>query len=699
MDEVQIFDGLEFEPSLNIDDAKLESFVNRILEAPIDTRKALQNYVPNADEYQKSVIFASENKIKVVAPAGSGKTQTVINRVLEKIGKGANPERLLVLTFDNSAVGAVRTKLESQLKKQRVKLDSEPVIRTLNAYGYQVLREYVVEEYKPIIEDYRRRRLLKDVKEELKNKSLERFNALPKKIRDNYYTEYFSLLKNELFDPRDFDSQRFTEYVLGGVQSEPFFENPQNKQSVTFVIQSLIWLFKALDLAMRQHKLMDFDDQKLRAYKAIINNQELRNILQNKYTEIIVDEFQDINKLDFEFLRILSEKTKLIVVGDDDQAIYGFRGCTPDYIIDLDRHLNHRVASYELSINYRCPPNIIAHADRLIKNNTRRIPKNPIAGPENKNNADIKVVSSISPSVEAKIIRSYIQKVKREKEKKGEFGFQNFVVLYRTNAQSLPIQIEFILKGIPYYVREEDNILKNQVLEKIISVLQLKLDISRGIKPSAKDCTRTIQSYYRYISASEEEALYTKFNSHHDFLHLITSGPFLEILPKARGNSLSDTIIELLETKTLMDTLDLLSTKFNGLYGLLGGLEDVLDEKVPLGEIFDIAASFKGNIEDFLKTIGQALDWAKNNNAGKDLDNGVGLRTYFRAKGLQWDTVILTTCNEGMIPHRRAPLEDERRLFYVALTRASSNLFISYVKNVCNNSVRPSRFLGEAGFL
>jgi superfamily I DNA/RNA helicase len=153
---------------------------------------------------------------------------------------------------------------------------------------------------------------------------------------------------------------------------------------------------------------------------------------------------------------------------------------------------------------------------------------------------------------------------------------------------------------------------------------------------------------------------------------------------------------QVIESRNLLETFGTLSNEFRGLRSMIGSLEDMHQGQVGLGEIFDVAAEFKGNIREFLRTMTLALDRAKKTKAGQD-DNGVALRTFFRAKGLQWHTVILITSNEGVIPYQNAPLEDERRLFYVGMTRASSNLLISYVNNVCNNMVRPSQFIVQAG--
>ena len=157
-------------------------------------------------------------------------------------------------------------------------------------------------------------------------------------------------------------------------------------------------------------------------------------------------------------------------------------------------------------------------------------------------------------------------------------------------------------------------------------------------------------------------------------------------------------LLEVLAAGSLLEALDVLKG-FRGLRGMVGSLEDVIEEKLPLGEVYELAASFAGRVRDFVAVIDTALAQARRSDAGADRAHGVALLTYFRAKGLQWHTVILTSCNQGLIPHRRAVLEEERRLFYVAMTRASSNLYVSYLTRACNTQVGPSQFLREAELL
>lgn len=687
-----LFSDLEFSDNFELRKEVEVEILRKINETPADTREALETFTPSADGYQQKVLLAPESTIRLVAPAGSGKTQTIVNRVLMQIRNGLHPRKFLLLTFDNSAASSLSSKFREQVEKLSIRID-DVNISTLNAFGYRLLKDRIPHESKPVVTDARKRALLKEIKEALETKSPERHCLLPTNIKNRVYLDLFSRLKNSLFDPRNLPFQQVADFIQGTQNIYATFlphlsESGQRKQA----IQALMWLFQAYDKALQRENVLDFDDQKLRAYCSLMTNPQLLATLQSQYSEVIVDEFQDINCLDFAFIKAVVGHAKLVVTGDDDQAIYGFRGCTPDYIIDLEKHLERSVASYELQINYRCPADIVEHADRLIRYNNRRIPKNPIAS--SRVRSTIKVVGARTATIEARSIIAFIRKVRRGN---AELRYSDFAVLYRTNAQSLPIQLEFILNDLPFHVRPEDNILHNDQLQKLLGVLRLKLACQKNDPPAIKDQTLAIQAYFRYVSPQQVDRLNRLFRSKPDFLDAISSPDFFRVLPKAKESRLPAAIREAVDASNLIRTFDVLAKKFHGLQGMIGSLEDVVDEKVPLGELYDVAASFKGSVGEFVDTMERALTRARESNAGQDSKGGVALLTYFKSKGLQWHTVVLTTCNEGIIPHRKAPLEDERRLFYVAMTRASSNLFISYLKAICSNSVSPSRFIKEAG--
>lgn len=689
-----IFSDLAFSEDFVLREEALTELEERLSRASVSVQAPLLGFVPEADDYQKKVIEAEEKTIRMVASAGSGKTQTVLNRVLRLVQRGVKPEQILILTFDNSAADSLKAKLQEQVRKLGVRLDGLR-IQTLNAFGFNFLRERAPHEFKEVVKPWRQTKLVKECLEALRSYSLDHFGTLPQHVEPRFYVEFFSLLKDQLLDPRRPDVQVFTDFMLKSPQAAEFFQKNTDTDRKKKVIQSLLWLFGAYERTLKRDNVMDFDDQKLRAFTVLSDSAALREPLQHSFAEIIVDEFQDINRLDFALIKLLAERCTLVVTGDDDQAIYGFRGCTPDFIIDLEKHLERSVTSYELQKNYRNPPNLIEHANRLIAHNKYRIPKQPV--PDRGDSCEIKVVAARSAGLEAKAVCGFIEKIKRANP---ALGFNDFAVLYRTNAQSLPFQIEFILKDIPYFVRPQDNILENEMLQKLLGVLRLKLRIQEKQQPEGRDAALTVKAFFKYVDAAAGRQIEELFSLRGaDFFELLISDRFRQILPKAARSQILPAVREAVTARNLMDTLDVLGKKFNGLRGMVGSLEDVLEERLPLGEIYEVAANFRGNTKNFVHTIDAAIDRARQTDAGKAKESGVSLLTYFKSKGLQWHTVILSTCNDGLIPHSKAPVEDERRLFYVAMTRASYNLLISYVKKSCNNTVVPSRFIAEAGLM
>jgi DNA helicase-2/ATP-dependent DNA helicase PcrA len=665
----------------------------RLTTADIDARPALRSFEPSADEDQLSLIHHEGEIIRLVAPAGSGKTQTIINRVLHLGKKGTKPERILCLTFDNSAAKALRDKIAEQLANHQSVAHNQFQISTLNAFGYRLLREYFPEEAKPIIEHNRIWRLVKEAREELASTAQGRIrhDALPSGLKNRFYSEFFGFLKNSLFDPRNTSPQAFADFMLAEKTAEVFFQPNSSNDHKKLVIQAVLWLHKAYDERLQRAGRIDFDDQKLRSLCCLQASAGTLGMVQRRYDEILVDEFQDINRLDFALINLIAAKCRLVVTGDDDQAIYGFRGCSPSYIIDLAKHLGRDIHSVELRRNYRCPRNVVDHASRLIRNNTWRLEKRPIA--VRADDASIKVVESTTATAEAKMIATAIERVKK---RNAGLRYSDFSVLYRTNAQSLPIQLQFILRNIPYYVREQDNILYNDELEKLLGVLRVKLAVQRGAPANPHDAVLTLKAYFQWFDDRLSSRIEECFSRSTGFFETLRSSPFLRILPKARDSHLVEVMLDVVAAPSLFKTLDILAKSFKGLRGMIGSLEDVVDGGVPLGEVYELAASFRGRVDAFVDTVDGALRQAKEANAGHE-EGGVALATYFKAKGLQWHTVILTSCNQGLIPHKRAPLEEERKLFYVALTRASSNLIVSYLKSSCKTKVSPSCFLAEAG--
>jgi DNA helicase-2/ATP-dependent DNA helicase PcrA len=459
-----------------------------------------------------------------------------------------------------------------------------------------------------------------------------------------------------------------------------------DRTQLILLLTALSSLYRTYEAEKERSGYIDFDDQKLLAYELLFNKPEVRQALQRSLDAIIVDEFQDLNELDFQLILLIAERARLVVVGDDDQAIYGFRGTSPKYIIDFQQ-LSHRyVRPLALSRNYRCPRNIVVHAGHLIQNNQYRIKKTPIA--VRSDNCDIKVHNALTPSAEAKAIGKYIEKARDQGHALSEIA-----VLYRMNAQSLPLQLELLTRGIPYFCRKEDNIIEQDRLPRVISMLRYVAAARSGASPTLEQFLDTVRGYFRYMTPGEAQALSDAASSHGPpYEPCLRTGRLLGM--KFGKSNVSASIAELVAASTPLEAITVIARAFPGTSGLVGRLEEAVAGDVPLGELSDVAVRFR-KIDSFADYLEDAVKAAQTVSRLNPEGDSVRLLTYFRSKGTQFDTVILPSINTGIIPHARAPIEDERRLFYVAVTRTKKNLWLSYVKRACNKKVGPSQFLQE----
>ena len=496
------------------------------------------------DPFQLRVVESRARTIRVVAPAGSGKTRTIVARVRARIGEGVPAERILLLTFDRAAAGSLRGSLDRD--------PGGPRVSTLNAFGNALLRERVPEEHAPVLSRRKRGEILDGV--------LGGSVAEPLRGADAptaAWLALFARMKNEGFLPADRPGPALAEFLDGDDLGSTFLPREPERRKVDMVV-AVARVYRGYDRALREAGGMDFDDQKLRAWIALERRSRLRAEVQGEWSEVVVDEFQDVNRLDFELVRLLAARATLVVAGDDDQAIYAFRGCSHEFLVGLQSRLGRAVESHPLRTNYRSPPNLLAAADRLIRKNRRRIPKRPIA--HRRDPATLTVSATPDPDREAEAVAESIARSGRP--------YTDFAILYRLHVQSLPFQLALLARAIPFTVRREDDLTSEDGLERM-----------------------------RAMGADSE----------------------------------------------------LLSR----------------------------------------------LSAARESRQDADAEAGVSLRTVFRSKGLQWPVVHVVGCNEDVMPHRRSGVEEERRLFYVAMTRASQELHLWWIDSI--RTTRASRFLRESG--
>jgi len=677
--------------------AVLEPLLRRFAPSSSPPRR---QFTLEVDADQRAFVESDRPLIRLLAPAGSGKTQSIANRVMYGVNSGTPLESYLLLTFDNAAALSLRSRLTAGFQDSDRTV--QPRVHTLNSFGnsllFGLLRDSVgglsLGENPAKTQDVAMRRVLKDIQ----YKHAELADLLPRNLKRRVYLDLVSYLKNNLIDARRLGEVEARKNLLtllaGGRLLDPWlapFKGSADLRTATIrVINALMSVYVQYDAVLKGDGHIDFDDQKLLPYHLLRESPKLQAAATARFSEVIVDEFQDINRLDFELIRLLAKGKKLTVVGDDDQAIYGFRGCSPAYIIDFERLCGAPVHTCVLSTNYRCPKNVVETSTALIRQNTYRVEKHPVA--HSTTDADIDVWHGANSASEAKIISRQIRQIVDTSN--ATIGLGDVAVLFRMNSQSLPLQLSLIVEGIPYHCRKEDNIILSDTMQRILDLVGLHLRLREAQdfvdRPSARllcDC------YFRFSPDDLSRQLVAAASTGRGFVEganrLAGTGKFTAAFTRA--------IDGLLSNQTPERLLLHIGESFPNVGGLIGTLEDAVENRVPLAELVDVASRFRGTTQEFYEHLHGLLQQARGGLYHSSPEAAVNLLTYFRSKGRQWHTVFLPGVNQRVIPHVKAPIEDERRLMYVAVTRATANLRVSYVRTAVGDKVAISQFIGEMG--
>jgi DNA helicase-2/ATP-dependent DNA helicase PcrA len=677
-----------------------ERFAAKLNRKPLSLKAALESWTPQADSAQLGAIRSRADVVQVVAAAGTGKTQSLVNIALERMKHGAHPEEIVFVTFSRAAAASLRHAIASSLEKLRLSNSDRNALRTLNvqtlnALGRQILEQHFPEEVGELADDAYCNWQSKRVVEDLKRYRPDAASYLPPDLDHILLREYFSILKANCFDPKHADPREVAEFFSsdnGFRFSEPLVSHLDQTTALTHLAPTVASLYEEHDRRLRRDHKMDFGDQKLRPFIALHQHPEILHRIEARFSSIIVDEFQDVNPLDFEFVLTIGGKARLVVAGDDDQAIYGFRGCTPAYMVDLSKHLETRVDRHELRINYRCPSNVLEIANNLIQHNIERIPKNPTSSVPD--TASIRIVRSSTVGQEAQRVSEIVKHVCRPGS---GVRLSDIGILFRTHGQSLPLQIQFALDGIPFLLQREGDDSGLEFLTKISALIRFSIEGPDSWKDDWQGFAQVLKAYFRFFGPNEVRRLEKLRDEGLSVAEAIKTGKFYTALPKAKESKLSEALQELSFARSPMSIVRVIAKRFRGLsYGgsrmataVLGDTSwDALSELVRDTD----------NAVDLLSQIDRAIASMSAQDITGEGDK-VRLLTYFGGKGLQWHTVILLGCNEDLMPHPRGVLEEERRLFYVGLTRCSANLIISHVAQLGGREATPSRFILETGVM
>ena len=621
----------------------------------------------SVNKAQYRAITHGAGAMLVLAGPGSGKTFVVTQRIKYLIEQHhVKPEDILVITFTKAAA--------EEMQERFAKLSAgkcNPVcFGTFPSVFFQILRHTYRFTAQNIIRENDKYRLLSQIIRELPDEILGQAQL-------DYSTETLQNLLSEISTVKN-----------NGV-------TPQEVRSATVPQAVFERIFQMYKQEMNRNKLIDFDDMVLLCRNLLAERPDTLKLWQQRFQYILVDEFQDICPLQYEVVKMLAKpQDNLFIVGDDDQSIYGFRGSKPEIMLNFTKEYP-KAEQVLLDVNYRSRQGIVDTAARLIAHNKMRFDKAVRA--QNRQNDGVKIYSFQSKSKQAESIALLIKQYIALPDTK----YSDIAILYRTNNHTIYTADRLMREGIPFTMKEKPkNIYESPVAKDLIAYMRYAL-----YEANQEDFLRIMNKPVRYIKRSTVPRGAFKMrelidNNHatgyvvqnilefYDELHFIKSlNPFsaVNFIRKGVGNGTGyDAYLKKQAAEKGKDV----SEEF-----------EELEELMRLSREFETIELWLEHIENYdaiLYEIAQQEKRLKKMNT-----DAVSMVTMHASKGLEWDVVILPDVNEGVIPHKKAvtdaELEEERRMFYVAMTRAKQHLFIFYIQEKEAGNLLPSRFLDELG--
>ena len=624
------------------------------------------------NKIQKAAVESIEGPILIFAGAGSGKTRVLTHKMYFLINeKHYKPEDILAVTFTNKAAKEMKERVMGLLKT-----DNLPItIGTFHSVFARLLRKEA--KYLNISSHF----AIYDVQDQLDllKVILKGLNITKDQVTPNQARNQISYLKNKMIMPE-----------------------AQSRKARTLIEKKLVEIYSTYQKALRDNNALDFDDLLLLPIELFDQNPKILAKYQRKWKYILVDEYQDTNRPQFYLLTMLAKKNEQIcVVGDDDQSIYGWRGADVTNILDFEKFFpSCRI--FTLEKNYRSTQQILDAATAVVTHNDKRAKKELVA--ENGDGELLGLFETRDELEEADAIISALEKeIKINKR-----TFSDFAVLYRTNAQSRALEDSFRRMGIPYNlvgsIRFYDRKEVKDVLAYLRLVINLKDTISlrrivnfppRGIGMKTMDkCVSQAESdkieLFEVLKNADKLPIRGKQSeSLIDFYKLIRK--YYGLRNKLSANELSRSLIEdagILNQFKISSDSDA-KERYDNIIELLNSIDEFCSRKS------------KANLSDFLEEVSLLSDIDHWN----DSENRVTLMTVHSSKGLEFPVVFVSGLDDGLFPlyasiEDKNELEEERRLFYVALTRAQQRVFLLYATNrrrMGGENVigMPSRFIGE----
>ncbi|MBS9782581.1 MAG: UvrD-helicase domain-containing protein [Arcobacter sp.] len=624
----------------------------------------LKNLLSTLNDSQKIAAQHIDGSLLILAGAGSGKTKTITTRLAYLISIGIDPSSILTLTFTNKAANEMKDRAFSLL--DNTMLNTPPLLCTFHKFGLLFLKFHIQKINRKnnfiIIDSDDKKRILR---------------SIDKEITTSLLASEISRYKNTLISPS------------------------QAKASAQMKLyQQIADVYEKYQEYLLKNNLVDFDDLLLLPYEILKNDEQLAKETSEKYKYIMVDEYQDTNELQYRLLKLLcTSHDNLCVVGDDDQSIYGWRGASIKNILNFSEHFKD-ARVIKLEKNYRSTDTILDHANQLIEHNRDRLGKKLI-GTKEKGNS-IKVYESHDENEETRKIVDDIKKLLEDGE-----NSSNIAILFRVNALSRSLEEGFnkaglnykLVGGMKFYERAEikDLIAYFRVISNINDNFSLKRIINKPKRGIGKTTIEKLETKAQEL----KKPIFTLIQD-------LSTDELAQVVGKKNTRTLKYFEASIMDLKEIinqskMKFLDSFEETFD-YRASYDNLPDGFERQANIDEFYGYLRDFfKQNphldLKDFLNEI------ALESEGDESIYGSISMMSVHAAKGLEFKHLFIIGLEEGFFPilGETTDIEEERRLGYVALTRAMKELTLSFVhsrfyKGKRTNLVK-SRFLCESGLI
>ena len=610
----------------------------------------------NLNNEQKQAVMHMEGPCLVLAGAGSGKTKVLTTRIANMINEGIYSGNILAITFTNKAAKEMRDRISLVVE------NNYAFVGTFHSFGLRIIRENVeklgLTSNFTIIDSDDALSIIKKIMKE--------FDISTKDFSPSFVRNKISFIKNEM---------------LSDAEVERFLASPPEKVAAKVYFQ--------YEKVLRKNNAVDFDDLLKRPVMLFLENEDILDKYQERYKYILIDEYQDTNEVQYKLVKMLASKYRnLFVVGDVNQSIYGFRWSNYKNILNFEKDYPDAV-SITLNQNYRSTNTILTAANNVIKNNVEKKEVNLFS--TYGDGVKIKYFRGLDEKDEVRLVTDEIRKLLNE-----GYTYNDFAILYRTNAQSRNVEDAILKLNYPYRVVGSYYFYKRKEIKDLLCYLRLISNHQDDVS-----LERVINVPKRGIGTTSIQNITTLANDNNTSM--------FDCLSKPKELEFKKLILDLTEeakNKDLTELIDLVLEKSGMKKELLN--EHSLDADIRLENLMEFKSITENyqkdtgnvNLEDFLEEISLVADSQEH----QELDNAITLMTMHAAKGLEFKVVFLIGMEEGIMPHfmsleSSSDLEEGRRLCYVAITRAKERLYITNAKRRLLfgtvNMNPPSRFISE----